>query len=217
MRRDEIEKRYLSLCERLTSGLIGLLFLGFSIYLIFSPPIQQTIKNNTDGVEITRTNTNQATVVVCLLTAGSLLAFYAINGLRFNKISAGPLSGESESGQGSTPPLEPSPVARDQHPRADLPPIDLFNTLSDGEKKILRTLWKYQKLTFPEDTQKRWTFKIFAGTLEHPTFLKSVSELLIKGLVSVNPENDQCALTNDGMILMGELGDEANRGNYYSF
>jgi hypothetical protein len=217
MRTLNVEKQYLSKIERYSSGVIGIIFLAFSVYLVFNPPIRQTIVNDSGAIQTTIAYSDQSTVVVFLMTVCCILVFYAINGLRLIKFTAGPISGESESGQGSTPPLEPSPQAENEPASAVVDYIHIFDSLTNDEKKILRTLWRYQKLSFQEDYSKRWTFKVFANTPEYPMFLIAVSGLLRKGLVSINPENEQCALTNEGIILMKSIGGPADEGDYYLF
>jgi succinate dehydrogenase/fumarate reductase cytochrome b subunit len=213
----KIEKQYLTVLERWSAAIIGLIFLAFSLYLVFSPPIRQTIVNDSGAIQTTNAFSDQSTVVVFLMTVGGVLFFYAINGLRLNKFTAGPISGESESRQGSTPPLEPSPQAKNEPARSDVDRDAFFDSLTNDEKKIMRTLWRYQRSSFPDDFSKRWTFKIFTNTPEYPAFLMAVGELLGKGLISVNPENEQCALTNEGIILMSTIGKMAEIGEFYVF
>jgi hypothetical protein len=81
----------------------------------------------------------------------------------------------------------------------------------------MRTLWRYQRLTFHDDYSKRWTFKVFANTPEYPAYLMAVGGLLAKGKIYVNPENEQYALTNEGIILMSSIGDKAAIGDFYLF
>jgi hypothetical protein len=217
MRKLKIEKQSLTALERCSAGIIGVIFLVFSVYLVFSPPIRQTIVNDSGAIQTTNAYSDQSTVVVFLMTVGSILVYYAINGLRLNKFTAGPISGESESGQGSTPPLEPSPQAINEPARTYVDHVALFDSLTNDEKKIIRTLWRYQRSSFHDDYSKRWTFKVFANTPEYPAFLMAVSGLLRKAIISVNPENDQCALTNEGIILMRSIGEKADIGDFYIF
>jgi hypothetical protein len=69
------------------------------------------------------------------MTVGGLLLFYAINGLRFIKLSAGPISGESESGQGATPSLEPSPQVIKESAGTDVDHVALFDSLQMPRRK----------------------------------------------------------------------------------
>ena len=213
----KIEKQYLTAVERCSAAIIGIIFLAFSVYLVFSPPIRQTIVNDSGAIQTTNAYSDQSTVVVFLMTVGGVLVFYAINGLRFNKFTAGPISGESESGQGSTTSLEPSPQVKNEPAMVEVNRVALFDSLTNDEKKIMRTLWRYQRSNFHEEFSKRWTFKIFANAPEYPAYLTAVSELLRKGLISVNPENEQCALTNEGIILMTTIGEKAENGDFYIF
>jgi len=213
----KIEKQFLTAFERCIVGLSSCIFIAFSIYLIFIPPIQLTTVNKLGVIQTTTTASDQSTVVVLLMTIGSILFFYSINGLRLIKFTAGPISGESESGQGSTPPLEPILKIRKKPIKQNENSDTVYDKLSNNEKKILRTLWKYQKLIFPDNFSNRWTFKIFANHPEYPEFLMSVSKLLKRGFINVNPENDQCAFSNEGISLMGSIGEKATEGDFYPF
>jgi hypothetical protein len=217
MEKIKIKKQYLSTIERMVAAILGFIFLGFSVYLVISPPIRLSIVDDAGVIETTKSYSDQSTVVVFLLTAGCVMVFYAINGLRLIKFSAGPISGESESGQGQTSPLEPFSRAKSEQMKADSDPDELFESLPIVEKKIMRTLWRYQRTNFPDNFSIRWTFKVFANTPDYPAYLIAVSGLLNKALISMNPENDQCALTNEGIILMSSIGGKADVGDFYIF
>jgi hypothetical protein len=213
----KMEKQCLTVLERSVAAIVGVIILTFSAFLVFSPPIRQTIVNNSGAIQTTLSYSDQSTVVVFLMTVGSILSFYAINGLRLYKFAAGPFSGESENGQGSTSPLKPSREATAELVRANEEHIDLFESLTDNGKKVMRTLWRYQKMYFHDDYKTRWTFKIFANNPEYPAFLGAVSELLGKGLIFINPENEQSALTNEGISLMSSNKVNADNGDCYPF
>lgn len=211
------EQQYLTVGERYIAGIISVIFLALSVYLVISPPIRQTIVIKDSEIQTTNAYSDQSTVVVFLMAVGSIFVFYAINGLRLKKFSAGPISGESESGQGVSPPVEPSSKSINASKSGDVDYDTEFESLTNDEKKVLKTLWRYQKLNFPNNYNNRWTFKIFANNPEYPAYLTAVSTLLTKGYISINPENEQSLLTNEGIILMDSIGEKAKKGDYYVF
>jgi hypothetical protein len=85
--------------------------------------------------------------------------------------------------------------------------------LTDDGKKILATLWKYQKIYFKDDYSKRWTFSIFPNSSVYPNFVSGLAELLKLGLVSVSSDTNQVLLTNEGIgyiennLEIGDIGD----------
>jgi len=84
-------------------------------------------------------------------------------------------------------------------------------------EKILRTLWRYQKATFKDDFSKRWTFAINPASTEYTNYLNGLAPLVAQGLVAVSPENNQCMLSNEG-ILYVEKNDNLQTGaEYYYF
>lgn len=92
-----------------------------------------------------------------------------------------------------------------------------FRGLPANAQKILRTLWRYQKQSFKDDFSRRWTFAILPNVRIYSEYLEGVSVLFKMGLVVMNPENHQVALTNEGIILMESLGDNDIRGDFYLF
>ena len=67
------------------------------------------------------------------------------------------------------PPSKPQPTKPDE----DLPP---------AAKKILATLWKYQKQHFRDDYSKRWTFTVQPNAQGYPYFLSGLAETVQRGL-----------------------------------
>jgi hypothetical protein len=102
------------------------------------------------------------------------------------------------------------------------PPVDVQQAAapaspSPDTKKVLATLWRYQRQSFGNDTTKRWTFRIHPQARDYPRFLAGLSEAVNRGWVTVSPENHQCMLTNEGLAYV-----EANReiqeyGDVYRF
>jgi hypothetical protein len=88
--------------------------------------------------------------------------------------------------------VEPPPVAAIP-PQPEPNP----NTFLVQEKKVLGTLWKYQKLIFPGSTQNRWTFTASQGSPDYMLFSIGFIHLLKRGLADIAP-NGQVMLTNDG-------------------
>ena len=122
----------------------------------------------------------------------------------------GLVEGEAHNrAQGSSKqPPAPEPNAQAQVPN--------FGELPPSAKKVLRTLWRYQKELF-KDFNRRWTFAIFPTAPDFPDYLEGVACLLKVNLVSMNPENHQVALTNEGIILMEPLVPQDIQGDFYVF
>lgn len=130
----------------------------------------------------------------------------------------GIVEGEAQDrAQGVTPPKPPASIAAEVAQAQGVAARAPFEGLSLSAKKILRTLWRYQKQSFKEDYSRRWTFAILPGASEYPQYLEGLSELLKMSLISMNPENHQSALTNEGIILMESLGEDGSRGDVYLF
>lgn len=91
------------------------------------------------------------------------------------------------------------------------------SALSPEAKRILATLWKYQKLTFKEDISKRWTFKLFSDSLGYAEYISGVAELIRLGLIAVRPENEQCMLTNEGIDFVEKTQELQNYNDIYKF
>lgn len=70
--------------------------------------------------------------------------------------------------------------------------------LSGMRKKLLATLWHYQK-GFGDDISKRWTFILGIGHPEHKDFVSAIQELAALGLVDQAPDSGQFYLTNAGL------------------
>lgn len=214
---------FLTCRERWLAALISLGALLLFVCLIFFPPAREAkVTSSKDGTTTTSARSDQTTVCVSLLTASAALLFYAINGLRMTKFGAGPISAESAPSTGSLPPDNTLPDriisvqrAAEIEPSGIEPPGS-FNSLGDLEKKILRTLWRYQMVHFP-DLSARWTFKLRADSDEYPNYLIALGNLMRNSLASVNPANDQCALTSNGIILMRSLAEDIKKGTTYTF
>jgi hypothetical protein len=71
--------------------------------------------------------------------------------------------------------------------------------LSDSAKKVLATLWRYQRQLFGTDMTKRWTFEVSPFAPDYREYLSGLSELVNRGLASVSPETHQAMLTNEGI------------------
>lgn len=129
----------------------------------------------------------------------------------FKKFKFGPVEGEThERTQGMTnkpqPPKDSSSSNQEQK-----------NGLSADAKKILATLWKYQKQTFEDNKIKRWTFRLFPNATMYPNYLAGLSELLKLGLVSIATENEQCMLTNEGIDFVKKSDEIQSHQDIYKF
>jgi len=125
----------------------------------------------------------------------------------------GVLEGETYGIQGTTE--QPLP------PKESLETLPQLNktslTVSKDAKKILATLWKYQKQQFKEDYSKRWTFRLFPRAYQYSSYLAGVSELIKLGLIVVSPEDEQCMLTNEGINFIENNPDIQKIEDIYKF
>ena len=96
-------------------------------------------------------------------------------------------------------------------------PVTSLQSLSDDAKKILATLWKYQKQHFKDEYSRRWTFRVFPNAYQYSSYLSGISELIKSGLVVVSPENEQCMLTNEGISFIVRNTDIQNTEDIYKF
>ena len=80
-----------------------------------------------------------------------------------------------------------------------------FLDLSWYEKKILRTLWKYQNSFNHNNYSKLWTFTLFQSHPEYMEFNQAVGMLLKENLIQEDKENKQYALTQNGIQMMRSL------------
>jgi hypothetical protein len=91
-----------------------------------------------------------------------------------------------------------------------------FRSLPEPAKKVLRTLWRYQRQNC-EDYATRWTFAILQRAGEFPDYLEGLAILLRENLVTIGGEKNMCALTDEGIVLMSSLSDAGNGGDIYFF
>lgn len=103
------------------------------------------------------------------------------------------------------------------------PPVDeathkglTTSSLSPEEKKIMATLWRYQKQHFGDDKSKRWTFVVSPTAPLYSKYLKGTSELFEKGLISFAPDH-HIMLTNEGIQFMEHNIEVQNNAAIYSF
>jgi hypothetical protein len=144
----------------------------------------------------------------------SLLALAALPWLTlfFKKFKI-PGIGEAETqerSQGTTQKPLPPPVEVQQQPAQPPSP-------SQDAKKVLATLWRYQRQSFGNDTTKRWTFTVHPLARDYPRFLSGLSEAVNRGWVAVSPETHQCMLTNDGLAYIEATKEVQDYGDVYRF
>ena len=89
--------------------------------------------------------------------------------------------------------------------------------LSPHTKKVLATLWRYQRQSFGADTTKRWTFMISPIAREYSIFLAGLSEAVNQGWVAVSPETHHCMLTNEGLAYIEGNEELQKYGDIYRF
>ncbi len=131
----------------------------------------------------------------------------------FTKIKIGDLEAHSVGrSQGSTDtPLPPTEI------QANTVITLKGSSLSPDAKKILATLWRYQKQRFKDDYTNRWTFKLFPHSLQYTAYILGVGELLKIGLISISPKNEQCMLTNEGITFVEKENELQNYTDIYKF
>lgn len=124
--------------------------------------------------------------------------------------------------QGKSEPLPPVETSNQESTLA-LPGFDQKNDVNESlhltkhAKKVLATLWRYQRQSFGNDNSKRWTFLIYPGSVEYFQFLTGVAELGWLGYVSINPENNQVALTNEGLSYSSKDEEIQHYPEYFKF
>jgi hypothetical protein len=104
-----------------------------------------------------------------------------------------------------TPRASPLPATPHATTTAEQPsamPIYLFAPipfpmLTNQEKKVLATLWKYQKIHFPRNPEQRWTFTVGSNSPHYTQFSYGFLLLGAKGLATVAPSG-QILLSNQG-------------------
>ena len=92
----------------------------------------------------------------------------------------------------------------DKLPAASVPRQipDAGEEISIRTKKLLATLWHYQRQSFGSNTSQRWTFLIFPNTTGYPQYLAGLSEAVNRGWVAVRGDNHQCMLTDEGLAFI---------------
>ena len=191
---------------------LALLLFSISAVLLLTPPSRSTTVEKNGVVETTKTKPEQSAVVVFLMTAGVFFTFYTINGLQVTKFSFGQFSAETKmAGNGKMP----SPKDTSQGTTTNSAGIS-FDRLTEKEKKILRTLWRYQNKLFYGKFETLWTFTLYDKHPEYKEFLIAIGRLLQQNLIIEDPITNQYALDLDGIDLLKSIKDcsEINGDNY---
>jgi hypothetical protein len=148
---------------------------------------------------------NQATLVLLVIATLPWLTLF------FKKFKI-PGIGEAETReriQGTTQkPIPPSPGAQ---------VVTTTRKISPNTKKVLATLYRYQRQSFGNDNTKRWTFMIYPNASEFPRYLAGVSEAVNLGWVTVSPETHQYMLTNEGLAYIEKNQELQEYGDIYRF
>lgn len=130
--------------------------------------------------------------------------------LFFKKFKIPGFEGESFDRTQSSTDNPPPPKTTDSK-------TDISGDVNDDSKKILSTLWRYQKQHFRDDSSRRWTFTVQAKSTEYKKYINGLSELLNKDLVTVNPENNQILLSNEGLLYIENHSDIQKHADIYKF
>jgi len=151
-------------------------------------------------------------IIVLDQTTLGLLALSALPWLTlFLKKFKIPGVGEAETQERTQGTQKPLP------PPAEVQPNAIQAAISPDTRKVLATLWRYQRQSFGTDTTKRWTFGIHPSGRDYPRFLTGLSEAVNRGWVAVSPESHQCMLTNEGLAYIEGDQDIQNYGDIYRF
>lgn len=126
-----------------------------------------------------------------------LLAFYVEeigkDGFKLKRWNEGPVP-ESFS-YASQPVPSPSPIQPTQR---------TLETYSRPARKVLRTLWTFQRQHFNNDFSRRWAFGIHPQAQDYLEYHTGITELHVAGLV----ENDR-----RGMVFLTDAGIDFCRNN----
>jgi hypothetical protein len=109
--------------------------------------------------------------------------------------------------QGTSAPVAPSA------PTALAPPV-----VGDPDaRKVIATLWRYQKQHAADNPNVRWTFALAPNAPSFPEYLRGIAQLVSLGLAAVSPENHQSMLTNEGIRYCSENDAEIEQTDFYAF
>jgi len=140
--------------------------------------------------------------------------------LFFKKIKLpGGVEVESNRQQGSTRKPVP-PIETNELRKLDTKGLPRFSKLNSHTKKILKSLWKYQKDLYKDNYAIRWTFTVFHKAEEYSSYVIGLGELLDLGIVSLvkDEKTAQCMLTNEGIKFCEDNADEIGKyESYYKF
>jgi hypothetical protein len=101
----------------------------------------------------------------------------------------------TKSGESTSPPDTGTTVAAQAAPQQTT-----FDAMAYDEKKIISTLWRYQKRHFPDQKEARWTFVVQIGSPDYMGFSYGFLELVKKGFASV-AANGQIMLSQSGYLF----------------
>jgi len=110
-----------------------------------------------------------------------------------------------------TPPI-PSAINPAPSSVIDTNTEPLFSTLSWEEKRVLATLWKYQKIHFPPPKQGQWTFLINSLSSEYVHYARGVLGLGKHTLAGI-AQNGHAVLTREGIEYCNRHDPEISQWN----
>jgi hypothetical protein len=93
-----------------------------------------------------------------------------------------------------------------------------FRSLDETERKIMRTMWKYQKQTeqLGPGEERRFAMQIYPRTFEYQELLPRLDYLSKRNYISCSyievKKGFYCVLDNPGMVLMRSIGGMADTG-----
>lgn len=128
-----------------------------------------------------------------------LLALYVKgvgkDGVIFNSVFEGKVTAPEPSA---------SIAAEKSSPKPAMPNHGTLAEYSKSARKVLRTLWKFQRDQFKDNFGQRWAFGVHPVSMDYPQFQMGSSELLWDHLVASDAR---------GMVFLTDLGVEFCRSN----
>jgi hypothetical protein len=94
--------------------------------------------------------------------------------------------------------------------------VPAFANLKPQTRKVMKTLWHFQKEFFPTDDQKRWGFVVPPAAPDFQSYLIGLSEAVSYGLVAVDFRGF-CFLTEAGLSYCSQHKDSiAAENSFYT-
>lgn len=93
----------------------------------------------------------------------------------------------------------------------------VFDSMTQGQRKVLGTLWVYQRMHSPKYFEVPWGFAMDTEDKDYLEYQEAVPYLVRSGYVYMNPPCPTVFLTKEGTKLMYNVGDRASEDFYVTF